>query len=185
MFQGGAETLSHKLRSVYRWIRKGWPDSSPRCHLSVPSILSESVLPWKGRPGCPPAEGGALCHPGAPAQASLSAAADWWPALSLISTAGLHTWLYLDSRLPRPRGPRLRQAPDFIWPCDVQYHGNEALSLCSGETWATMCQPGVQADGDKGQHTEHFPSLFLFCVCVVCFFFPSPLAFKETGAGMD
>lgn len=44
-----------------------------------------------------------------------------------------------------------------------------------------MCQPGVQADCDKEQHTEHFLSLF-FLFSVFFFFF---LSFKETGAGMD
>lgn len=45
-----------------------------------------------------------------------------------------------------------------------------------------MWQPGVRADCDKEQHTEHFFSLFSF---LSLFFFLSSLSFKETGVGMD
>lgn len=112
------------------------------------------------------------------AQTALSTAPDSLLAAPLINTPA-HTPCSISTAVsPDIRKQGLRRLLALSGPCDVQYRGNEAFSLCSGGTWATRCQPGVRADCDKEQHTEHFLSLFFLFV----FFFLSSLLKKQVLA---
>lgn len=164
------EVLSHQLKSVHRSAHKDRPGSSS-CFQLPPSggLLIVQPPAASGRGRC--SLRSALCvphlkrkmvlhHPGAAAWTTTSTASDLLPASSLINKSSLHTLLYLHGPLSRRQEPRFTSTPDFIWALWLQSHGNKALSLCSGETWAIMCQPGDQADCDKEQHTERFLALF-------------------------
>lgn len=82
------------------------------------------------------------------AQTALSTAPDSLLASSLINTPGLHTLLYLDSRLPGHQETRFTPAPDFIWAlwCTISWKwglfslfwGNLSHNVpawCSGWLW--------------------------------------------------
>lgn len=107
--------------------KKDWPDSSSCFHLSLSSGLFITPLLAASLGLC-------SClrlalyfsqtreEDGLPsstvlwlAQTALSTAPDSLLDSSLSDTPGLHTLLYLDSRLPRHQETRFTQAPDFIW----------------------------------------------------------------------